>query len=214
MSSADPSLLDNPPAANGRAAVFAGGRPRLGPALVIVGLAVGISVVGAVFALVGTGGPPAPAAHPGVTVGHTGLSTASATADFKAVTRGGEPPIDVLSALVVPAGSRLAHASYVGGGVELYDSKVTIRVDASASHVVTFYRDELRSLGWIDRSSSAIGASGTELLGERPSSDGFYWEVGIVVNRAATSLSPALGGASVAPASTVALTLFEVDDAE
>ncbi len=214
MSSADPSLLDNPPVPNGRAAVFAGGRPRLGPALVVVGLAVGISVVGAVFALVGTSGPPAPATHPGVAVGHTELSTASAIADFKAVTSGGEPPTDVLSALVVPAGSRLADASYVGGGVELYDSKVVIRVDASPSRVVTFYRDELRALGWTDRSSSALGNSGTELLGERPSSDGFYWEVGVVVNRATTSLSPALGGASVAAASTVALTLFEVNDAE
>ncbi len=213
MSSADPSLLEKTRAPDGRAAVFAGGRPRLGPALVVVGLAVLISVAGAIFAFVGTNGPPASAAHPGVKVGNTGLSVASAAADFKAVTRGGEPPKDVLSALVVPAGSRLTGAARVGGGVELYDAQVTIRVDTKPASVETFYRDELRSLGWTNRTTSATAGNGTEILGEHASSDGFYWEVGIDVNRAPTSLSPALGGASVGEASTVELRLFEVNEA-
>jgi hypothetical protein len=214
MTSVDPSLLDQPPESNGRAAVFAGGRPKLGPALVIVALAVGISGAGAIFALVGSNSPPAPAVHPGVAVGHTGLSVASATRDFKAVTSNGDPPADVLSAIVVPAGSHLANAARVGSGVELYDSQVLIRVDAEPARVVAFYDVELRSLGWIDRSTSATASNGTELLAEHASADGYYWELGVVVNRAATSLSPALGGSSVAPASAVELRLFEVDDAE
>ncbi len=214
MTSVDPSLLDKPPESNGRAAVFAGGRPKLGPALVVVALAVGISGAGAIFALVGSNGPPAPAVHPGVAVGHSGLAVASATRDFKAVTNGGEPPADVLSAIVIPAGSRLTDATRVGGGVELYDSQVMIRVDAKPSRVIAFYDDELRALGWTDRSASATAGNGTELLAEHASADGYYWELGVVVNRATTSLSPALGGASVAPASSVELRLFEVDDAE
>lgn len=214
MPSVDPSLLESAPPADGDAAVYAGGRPRLGPALVVVGLAVGISAAGAIFAFVDTNGPPAPAVHAGTKVGRTGLSVASARSDFKAVTQAGEPPSDVLSALVVPAGSRLTNTARVGGGVELYDAQVSIRVDARSSNVVSFYKDELRALGWTDRTSSATAGNGTELLGQHSSSDGFYWEVGVVVNRAPTSLSPALGGASVAAASTVELRLFEVNDAE
>jgi hypothetical protein len=214
MSTVDPSLFDEAKKPKGRAPVFAGGRPRLGPALVVLAIAVVISGTGAVFALVGNSGPPAPAVHPGVVVGHTGLSVASAATDFKKVTSGGEPPPDILAALVVPAGSHLTGAALTGGGVDLYDAKVNIRVDAGLSRVVAFYRDELRALGWTDRSSSQTASAGTELLAEHASSDGYYWEVGVVVNRVATSVSPALGGASVAPASAVELRLFEVDDAE
>lgn len=214
MTSVDPSLVDKPPESHGRAAVFAGGRPKLGPALVVLAIAIVISGAGAIFALVGTNGPPAPAVHPGVAVGHTGLSVASATGDFKTVTNGGEPPSDVLSAIVVPAGSRLTNAARVGGGLELYDSQVMIRVDAKPSRIVAFYEDELRSLGWIDRTTSPAASNGTELLAEHASDDGYYWELGVVVNRATTSLSPALGGASVAPTSSVELRLFEVNDAE
>jgi hypothetical protein len=214
MTSVHPSLLDEARESNGHAPVFAGGRPRLGPALVLLAVAIVISGAGAIFALLGTSGPPAPAVHPGVLVGRTGLSVASATADFKSVTAGGEPPADILSALVVPAGSRLTNAAIVGSGLELYDARVTIHVDAKTSRVLSFYRDELRALGWTDRTSSQTAQRGTELLAEHPSSDGFYWEVGVVVNRATTSVSPALGGASVAAASAVELRLFEVNDAE
>jgi hypothetical protein len=214
MTSLDPSLLDKAPEPNGRAAVFAGGRPRLGPALVVLALAIVISGAGAIFALVGSNGPPASAVHPGVAVGRTGLSIASARRDFGSVTSGGQPPSDVLSAIVVPAGSRLTNAARVGGGVELYDSQVLIRVDAQPSRVVRFYDDELRALGWIDESTSTTASNGTELIAEHASADGFYWELGVVVNRATTSLSPALGGASVAEASSVELRLFEVNDAE
>jgi hypothetical protein len=214
MPSVDPSLLESAPPADGHVAVYAGGRPRLGPALVVVALAIGISGAGAIFAFVDTNGPPATAAHPGTRVGRTGLSAASAAADFKPVTNADEPPSDILSALVVPAGSRLTNAARVGGGLELYDAQVSIRVDARPSSVIAFYRDELRALGWTNRTSSATAGSGTELLGQHSSSDGFYWEVGVVVNRAPTSLSPALGGATVEAASTVELKLFEVNDAE
>lgn len=214
MSSLDPSPLEPPPESNGRAAVFAGGRPRLAPALVVLALAIGISGAGTIFALVGTDAPPAPAVHPGDVVGHTGLSVASADHDFKSVTNNGEPPADVLSAVVVPAGSRLTDSARVGGGLELYDARVTIHVDAKPSSVIAFYTHELRALGWTNRSVSATGTDGTELLGEHASADGYYWELGVVVNRATTSLSPALGGASVAEASAVELRLFEVNDAE
>lgn len=214
MSSFDPPLLDESISKNGRVAVYEGGRPRLGPALVVVALAIVISGAGAIFAIVGSNSPAAPAAHPGSKVGSTGLAVASAARDFDTVTSGGEPPKDVLSALVVPAGSRLTDAVRVGGGLELYDAHVTIRVDASPARVLSFYRDELRSLGWTHRSSSTgISGGGTELLGQHASSDGFYWEVGVEVTRAHTSLSPALGGASVEEASTVDVRLFEVNDA-
>jgi hypothetical protein len=214
------SLNEDPPAGasasreDGRSGeVYAGGKPRLGPALVVVGLAVLLTGAAAALGFIGLGSGPAKT-NSGSLVSGTGLHAVAASKVFRAVTSDGEPPSDILAALVVPASASETKTEILGGGVDLYDASVYLSVPAAKDDVVSFFKTELRLLGWGERSSSAASGSGTQLLGRHASSDGFYWEVGVTVAPANTSVSPALGGGPVTIASSVVVRLFEVSDIE
>lgn len=201
-----------PPAPLSPVEVYAGGRPRLGPALVVVGLAVAISAAGAILAVVSSGPSPGSSGRTGAIAG-TPLRAEPARPAFGPVIHAGEPPSDVTRALVVPSGARATKARTIGGGLELYDAAVDFSIPDAKSSVVGFFRAALRDEGWSERSSVATAdGKGTELFGRRQSSDGFYWEVGVVVKSANSSLSPALGGAAAAPTSTAEVRVFEVND--
>ena len=202
-----------PDAPTDRIEVYAGGRPRLGPALIVVGLAVAISAAGAILGFVGSSGSSPGLSNHGSVIKGTRLRAESAANVFKPVTKAGQPPNDVLSALEIPSGSHASRARTLGGGLELYDAAVDLSVPDSTQKVVTFFRAALRQTGWAQRTSALTAdGQGTELFARRASS-GFYWEVGIVVRPVHSSLSPALGGAAATPASTVEVRVFEVNEA-
>ena len=191
------------------------GGPRAvkrGPALVVVGIVAVIGVGG--FALAAIGGRPGSSAPPATARRLPGvaLSAVPASGVLRSIARSGEPPRDIAGALVVPVGTRQTGHS-CPPSVELYDCTVHLAVAARPSEVVAFYRAELRHEGWTVLAVDATTGSGTEIYAQRGSNDGFYWEVGVRVDSATPSITPALsGGGQTAPTSTVSLRVLERND--
>jgi hypothetical protein len=189
-------------------------RPRVGPAVIVVALAVLVAGGGAALSLIGTGDAPVHAAQLGRLPGVT-LAAESARPLLARVASGGEPPKDIASAVVVPAGT-----VYVGrqapAGLQLYSASVSVSVDAPPAQVLAFYRAELRHDGWSDIVTDATASGdGEEVLARHGSADGYYWGLGAIVRAVTPSISPALaGGEQEAPTSSLTLSLYEIDDSD
>ena len=182
----------------------------------IVGLAVVIGGSGFAFAALegrpGTAAPPPTATH----LKGVQLAAVPVKGLLGPIIHGGEPPRDIADALVVPAGTRRT-GSGCGSGVDLYDCTLHLATPARPSEVVAFYRAELRHEGWqiLAVDATAGTANGTEVYAQKGSADGFYWEVGVRIDPATPSITPALsGGSQSAPTSTVSLDVLERNDAD
>lgn len=154
--------------------------PSLRPALVVVAIAAGLVILfGIGAALTGSSAPkPTPVGH----VPRAPLAAEPAAAALKPIERLGTPPSDVLSALVVPRGASAVSSAPWSGSTQ-YNASMHFRLAASQAAVVSFYQSELKARGWGDFSTGAArGQQGaTEVLAQRASTDGWYWEVGVVV---------------------------------
>lgn len=184
-----------------------------GPALVSLGLAGLVGIGG--FAWAAATSHPGSSAPPSTTKHLAGvhLGAVPATQALKAITRGGEPPTDIAGALVVPASARRT-GSHCGAAINLYDCTVDLTVRAKPSQVVAFYRAELRHAGWRILAVDATTGKGTVVYAQHASNDGYYWEVGVAVDPATPSITPALSGnGESAPTSTVSLRVLEKGDA-
>jgi hypothetical protein len=188
------------------------GRVRRGPALLIVGIVAFISIGGFILAAIGS--RPGQTAVPiGGVVAGTRIAPAASAPDFRPIDSGGEPPSDILSALVVPAGSRVTSTSLESADLSLYSGMVVLSDDAGIDGLITFYEAEFARQHWqVSGPDAAASGSGEELFATKASSDGYYWEVGVDVSDATPSITPALNGDTTEDVSTVSLTLFERDD--
>lgn len=190
-------------------------RPRLGPALVVVACVAVVVVGGFAVAIAGSGksavSGPALKRLRGVA-----FSARPAAPILRRIAQGGEPPADVVDALVVPSGSVVTRARPPRPALSLYSGSFTLAVDHPADAVTTFFVDELRHDHWSVLASDATATgTGTRIYAKIPSADGFYWEVGIVVKPVSVAITPALsGGGANGPTSTASVTVFEVDDAD
>ncbi len=113
-----------------------------------------------------------------------GLPTTPIVNYLKTLSKDGEPPLpnDVAHALLVPEGSHLLRATSIGAGVTPYDVKEILYVPYPYYKVSQFFQDIISDYHWSrleNRVSDATGA--LQLLAQRPSSDGYYWEVHITV---------------------------------
>jgi hypothetical protein len=189
-------------------------RPRLGPALVVLGVAAVVGIGGAAVSLIGSGQKPIAAAALGRLPG-VALAAESAKPVLAHISAGGDPPTDIVDALVVPAGSVYVRRQ-LSSGLQLFSASVSVSVNEPPAEVLAFYRAELRHDGWSSISTDAAATgSGEEVLAQHPSSDGYYWGVGAVVQPVTPSLSPALaGGDQQAPTSALTLSVYEIDDAD
>ena len=190
MEHLNPGLVtDRPPAgpADGRPAPPERPRravPSARPALVVVGIAaVLVLLFGIGAALTGSSSPSKPAASATAPVRGATLRAEAATAALRPIERPGTPPADVLHAIVLPAGSTAVSSKPWDGSTQ-YSAKMAFHLDTSQAAVVSFYRAELRARGW---SISSVGAAAgkkhaTEVLAQRASTDGWYWEIGVVVS--------------------------------
>lgn len=186
--------------------------PRLGPAFVVLGVVAVVVIGGIALALLG-GNSNAPTPSSGST--STGaIKAASARSALRRISTSGLLPADIVNALVIPSGSVVIGSSNNARGVSTYDETVTLRAANSAKDLDTFYEKALSRLGWTDISTTSASNSGHEIFARHVSSDGYYWEVGVLVTPANPSISPALSGDSVDDEATVALRIFEVDDEE
>jgi hypothetical protein len=110
------------------------------------------------------------------------LRAEGAAGALSVISHGGEPPANIVNAVVLPAGSvRVGHQDNGAGGQ--YDQQVTFRSTASQGALVTFFAAALRQQGWqiFDRGPAAHAPGTTEVLAKLAGSDGYYWEVGALV---------------------------------
>jgi hypothetical protein len=187
------------------------------PVLVVLGIVAVIAIGGALLAVLGASpkqaAPTSVSSLPGVS-----LRAVPAAHALAAITAAGQPPADIVADLVVPEGATVTGSSDLDAGVGQFDRGVSMTVDASTKEVVAFFSAELRHDGWAMSASEPVtnkqGVSGTEVLAQHESADGYYWEVGVVVDPANPSITPALAGSgAAAESSSVELTLLEVGDA-
>jgi hypothetical protein len=158
--------------------------PGLRPALVVVGIA-GVLVLGfgTLAAVTGGSGPTAPPSRPSKVAGSS-LTAVPAKAVLTPIERPGTPPADIVDNLTVPKGAAAHSHRDLNTSSTQYDEQMGFSVDASEAAVVAFYKADLRAEGWnVFNVGAASGHQGAvEVLAQKASSDGWYWEVGAVVS--------------------------------
>lgn len=178
--------------------------PSVRPALIVVGLAVLVVLVFGIGAALTDNTTPKPPKS-GVVRG-TGLLAEPASATLHPIEILGTPPADVLDALVLPKSAHVVSAVPWSGSTQ-YSGEISFRLDASQAALVSFFRTELHARGW---TITSVGAAhdqpgATEVLAQRASTDGWFWEAGVVV-------MPTAFGHAGANQTRFELDLFEMPD--
>jgi hypothetical protein len=230
---APPSLGGNPSAndsSNGdsnEAADERRSRRPAGPstklALIVLGITGALFVGGIIAQWLASGTPPPPASTAVRQAAGSPLHAEAGRTLIRTIIVGGQPPVDVVDAVIVPAGTTAVTGSAVDRGVETYDRSIRVRVRASQAAVVAFYRAELRVQGWTSISAGAPSGAqlaprgSVEVLAKRGASDGNFWEIGAVVEP--TTFASGRGAGTSGPSSNgsgdvtpVTLRLFVVSD--
>ncbi|HMD46749.1 MAG TPA: hypothetical protein VKG43_11345 [Acidimicrobiales bacterium] len=193
---------EDPPRPPARAA-----GPSLRPALIVLGLAVGILVVFGIFAGFTTvANAPSTTPTPPRSVPGTSLRSVGAARLLRPIELSGAPPANIVDAITIPSGAvALGHLNL---GVDQYDQEMRFRVAGSQGAVVQFYRAEMRRLGWGQMSSGPARNQPrtVEVLGQKAGDDGWYWEMGAVVSPTTFPAGSPAGG------TTFAIRLFQVSD--
>jgi hypothetical protein len=161
-----------------------------GPALVVLGIAVFIVVVGVVASAVDSGGAPTLSVHSVTIPDGTTVQLTPATTAMKGIISAGEPPADILGNMAVPSGSTVVRTVDTDQNLTQFDRTVHFTIGLASGQVVDLYRALLPRLGWsviYAGSGASRSASGTEVLAKKGSGDGFYWEAGVVVSPTAAS---------------------------
>ncbi len=181
--------------------------PSLRPALIVVGLALFLVLLFGIGAALTSTPSSKPASRSHVKGSH--LVAVPAAAALRPIEILGTPPADVLDALVLPEGARKISVTRWSGSTQ-FSGKMSFRVRATQAALVGFFRTELHGAGWSNLSvGAARGTPGaTEVLAQRASSDGWFWEAGFVV------FPTTFGhGATGADVTRFSLDLYEVPDA-
>ena len=175
-----------------------------GPALVVLGVAVFIVVVGVVASALASGSDTTLSIHRITIPDGTSVPLTPAATAMRSIVSAGEPPADILGNLAVPSGSAVTRSVDLDQGAGQFDRTVVFRTGLSADQVADLDRTLLPRLGWkvLDGGSPASGStSGTVVLFKKGSGDSFYWEVGATV-------SPTTSTGTT----TFSLELFELPD--
>jgi len=188
--------------------------PSVRPALVVLACAVVVSVGGFAVALVGNGSSASkPVTGLGIRVPGVSLRATAAASTLRRIESGGSPPRDIVDSLVVPIGARVVSTTAEDAGVAQYDRSVYLEVDAAPRELMKFYEVELKRGQWSLLGEYPLSGGATEVLGRRAGSDGYEWEVGVVLTPVTPAISPALAGDGQTSSTTgVRLRLFEIPD--
>lgn len=153
-------------------------RPSIKPALFVVGLAVLLLLAFGIGALLTSTRPamrPSPSSR-------THLQAIPASRALKGIESPTTPPLDVRNAIFLPKGSTTIDATPSSGGT-LYSANADLEVQGSQSDVVAFFRIQLKATGWrvVSTGPAMNYPNAIEVIAQRASSDGWYWEFGAVV---------------------------------
>lgn len=184
--------------------------PSVKLAVIVVGLAVVVIVAG-LAAQVFTGSTKPAAAPTSVkTAKGAPFKAIPAVSDLSPLISDGEPPADIVNALVLPKGSAAGATINDSLQAQGYDEQREFTIDGSQGAVLSFFKLELPAEGWhVDSSGPAKNQPGIEVLAERAGSDGYYWEIGAVV---APTTFPSSGPAAKTGITKYEVTLFQVSD--
>ena len=152
------------------------------PAAIVLGLATLVLIVFAGGAALFKPAPVKTPSKHSTSVAGTSLRATGALDALRPIVSPGEPPNNVLNAVVVPAGARrLSHINY-GGNASQYDQAAVFSVGGVQAAVIDFYTVEMKKAGWqIESTGPADHQSGFEVLGQIAGDDGWFWEMGTVV---------------------------------
>lgn len=188
--------------------------PSAKPAAVVLGIIFVLFVIGIVAAgLTGSTATKPPAApRSAVVPGTGGLVAVSAREVLSPILTTGEPPADVVAAVVVPRGTSVVPGTAAAHGVGLFDSTVGTQVPTAEAATIVFFRAELAAGRWHLLRSGPSGTGGYQFLAQHPGSDGYEWEIGITL--AATRFSSAVPAVTAPPTGVTPVTvrLFAVSD--
>ncbi|HYA68917.1 MAG TPA: hypothetical protein VED63_09310 [Acidimicrobiales bacterium] len=207
----DGATTEGPESAESPARRRRGPGPTVWPATIVLGIALVVVVTGAVAAVLTTGPVTTGSTAPKVAQAAGAPVPAVAAQDALApIITAGSPPANVVDAVVTPAGATVVPGSATNLGVGLYDRSIGFSTSLSEAVVIDFYRVELPAEGWeVMSQGPPRNASGFELLGRIAGTDGYFWEIGVVVSPT-TYPKGSAAGANGATAFT--LRLFAVDD--
>jgi hypothetical protein len=186
---------------------------RKGPALIFLGVVAFVALGGLLLAALSSN-PKTPPAPIGGVAGSK-VTAARASSFISKIAVAGEPPANVTEAVVVPSGSTLTSFHREAENLELFAGSVTLSAPDQPSDIVSFYRLELSHDKWkVTRTDATADGKGSELFATIAGSDGFYWELEVIVESSNPSVSPALGGGDATVASSVSLQFVELNDAD
>ena len=186
--------------------------PSTRPALIVLGLAIGLFVAGAVAGgLVAQGGGSSPLARSVPTARGAVLHAVPAREALRGIISTGQPPDDLVAALAVPAGSTPVPGSATDRGVGLYDRSLQLQVGASEAAVISFFRAQLPFEQWRVVSEGPVsGGPEYRVIAQHPASDGREWEVGATVS--ATVFPNSGAGGTPTGTTPFTLRLFALSD--
>lgn len=188
--------------------------PSLRAAFIVLACAAVVTFGGAAVALIGSNqATPATVTGLASPVPGVSLTAVNASSVLHAITSGGTPPPDILSSLVVPSGSRIMGTTTPDAGVDQFDRSMKFQISTSTSQLSEFYRAELKRGHWSLLGTYPLPNAGTEVLAQRGGSDGYEWEVGVLMTPINPSISPSLAGDGQTSAVIgLTLRLFEEPD--
>jgi hypothetical protein len=183
--------------------------PGIRPALLVVGIAVVLVVAFSIGELLTSNpGRQAPPAQRATAVRGSSLLAVPGDRLLAPIVQPGEPPPDILNAVVLPKGSSpLTHQNNAGAGQ--YDEQMDFRAAANEAALVGFFRTTMAAQGWrIFSTGPAFHLpGGVEVLGQKAGSDGWYWQMGAIV--APTTFAKT---ASATGTTRFTIRLFQVPD--
>lgn len=188
--------------------------PSLRAAFIVLACAALVTFGGAAVALIGSN-QATTATVSGLATPVSGVSLAAVDASgvLQAIASGGTPPSDILSSLVVPSGARIMGTTTPDAGVDQYDRSMKFQLSTTMSELARFYRTELKRARWSLLGTYPLPSAGTEVLAQREGSDGYEWEVGVLMTPVNPSISPSLAGdGQTSAAIGLTLRLFEEPD--
>jgi len=99
-----------------------------------------------------------------------------------------EVPSDISSAFVVPVDTitRAGESTPDLGAGEFSCEQPMATAGASASAIISFFNEQLQARGWSLFSHGASNGDPQSLF-QKAGSDGFYWEVGVTVNKSTST---------------------------
>jgi hypothetical protein len=158
--------------------------PGLRPALIVLGIALGLVIVFGVASAITDGGsdntkvlPKAPQRVAG-----TSLLAVPAVTALKRIAEPGEPPANIVNAVTIPEQASVVGSVNIDQGASQFDRTIRLKVPTNQQAVISFYGTEMRHLGWhVTSSGPAVGQPGIAILGEKGGDDGWEWEMATVV---------------------------------